>query len=177
MKIRLKILVFFIATLSISCSKDEDSPVVETFDMFGNWALTDYHFEGSQRTLSEISNTTITFSATAWDIGVSAIFSKTPNDYSNIGEYNLDATVVDENGQEFYFPSHREFNDIGSWNRTGNFLGFTIDGEITQAKISVLSETTLEYLVNSSRSFYDENNDLITILRSDFYTYTRVDSN
>jgi hypothetical protein len=179
MKIKQLIVVFLLATTYYSCSKDDSTspPSNLSFDLIGNWALTDYHFNGTQRTLSDINVSVISFSATAWDIGVSSIFIESPNDYSNIGGYNLDVTVIDENGTEYYLPSHRQVNEVGTWAQTNNFLGITIDEEIRQAAISELSATTLKYSINGSESFYDENNDLITILRTDYYTFTRDGSN
>jgi len=175
MKMKQKILGLLLALLFVGCSKDDSvAPTNLSADLIGDWALTDYHFNGSQRTLSEIDVTLITFSATAWDIGVSAVFIESPNDYSHIGGYNLDVIVVDENGDEFYLPSHRQVNDVGTWTRTNSFLGIRIDDELRQAAISELSETTLKYVISGSESFNDENNDLITITRTDFYTFTRV---
>ncbi len=178
MKTKQLILAFLLATTYFSCSKDDSViPSNVSADIIGNWALTDYHFNGSQRTLSEIDVSIITFDASAWDIGVSSVFIESPNDYSFIGGYNLDLTVIDENGDEFYLPSHRQVSDVGTWTRTNSFLGIKIDDELMPAAISELSETTLKYVISRSKSFNDENNDLITITRTDFYTFTRVGSN
>ena len=178
MKTKQFIAAFLLVTMYFSCSKDDPAAPEQTSpDIIGNWTLTAYHFNGTQRTLTDIDVELITFEADAWDIAVSASFIESPNDYSAVGGYNLDVIVVDENGLEYYFPSHREINDVGTWSRANTFLGLTIDDELRQAAISELSETTLKYVISSSESFNDENNDLISINRTDFYTFTRIGSN
>lgn len=178
MKTKQFIAIFLLATIHFSCSKEDPSTPNEVgADIIGNWALTDYNFNGTQRTLTDIDVSNITFDATAWDINVAVIFNESPNDYSAIGGHNLDVNVVDENGDEYYFPSHREINDVGTWSKSNNFLGLTVDDELRQAAISELTETTLKYIISSSESFNDENNHLITINRTDYYTFTRSGSN
>lgn len=173
MKKRLKILVFFLATLTISCSKEDDITPASEVDISGNWVLTNYHFNGSRRILNDISVDIITFSATSWELNVATVFSETPNDYRSIGFYNLDITVIDENGDTFLFANTLDIDEVGTWSRNNSFLGITIDGELTQASISVLNDTTLMYVVSSETNETDENNQNVSVFRTDFYTYTR----
>lgn len=174
MKIRLKILVFLLAALSINCSKNNDTIPVPEVDISGDWILTAYRFEGSRRILNDVSVDVITFSATAWDIDVVASFSESPNDYSSFGIYNLDINIVDENGDEFYFPNTLEIDDVGTWSRNNSFLGITVEDELRQASISMLNDTTLKYVISSNTNETDENNQNVSVFRTDYFTYTRA---
>lgn len=174
MKKKQFILLFLAATFFIGCSKDDDStPANSVVDISGNWGLTAYHFEGTRRILNDTEVDIINFNATAWDIDVNTIFTDTPNDYSAIGIYNLDINVIDENGDEFYFANTLEIHDLGTWSRTNSFLGITVDGVLAQGSISELNETTLKFAVSSSSTETDENNQSVSINRTDVYTYTR----
>lgn len=168
-------ILYFLSAIFVlqGCSKDDASPPPEPVDIAGNWALTEYTFDGSRRILEDNDVNIITFSASAWDINVLTVFSDNENNYSNVGGYNLDLTVVDENGVEFYLPSHQEVHDIGTWSRTNSFLGITIDGVLRQASISVLNDTTLKFLISSNTNETDENNQSVSVFRTEFFTYTR----
>jgi len=173
MKTKHTILLYLVALFFISCSKNDDAPVAEVVDISGDWILSDYHFEGTRRILDDTTIDVITFTATAWDINVAALFSETENNYTSSGAYNLDIFITDENGDEFYLRNTLQINDVGTWSRNNNFLGITVDGELTQASISLLNETTLKYVVSSDTNETDENNQNVSISRTDFYTYTR----
>ena len=173
MKKKQNILLFLIAIIFISCSKDDTSAPVPVFNISGNWILTDYYFNGSRRILDDISVNTITFSATAWELNVETIFSETPNDYKSSGFYNLDITITDENGGTTFFVNTLHIDDAGTWSRNNTFLGITVNNALTQASISVLNDTTLMYVISSQTNETDENNQNVSVFRTDFYTYTR----
>jgi len=173
MKTKQLVVAFLLATIFFSCSKSDDAISVPEVTISGNWVLTNYHFEGSSRTLDDTTVSTITFSATAWDISVAAVFSETGNNYTASGAYNLDIFITDENGDEFYLRNTLHIDDVGTWSRSNSFLGITIDGELTQGAISILNDTTLKYVVSSSTNETDENNQNVSVTRIDTFTYTR----
>jgi len=173
MKKKLKILVYLVAALSIACSKDDvDNPTPEVIDVSGIWNLTDYHFEGSRRIIDDLNVTTINFNASAWDIDVVADFSD-ENSYHVSGIYNLDITIIDEDGSIYYYPRTDIINESGTWSRNNDYLGITVDDVLRQASIILLNDTTLNFVISSNTNETDENNHNVSIFRTDYYTYTR----
>jgi hypothetical protein len=177
MKIRIKIATVLVLLVFFSCSKDDPGEISEIgADLVGTWILNEHHFEGNRRTIVNDQVDMQTFSATAWEISFSVVFSESPNNYSAVGIYNLDHTYTDENGQVYLFGQTLNTNDSGSWVKTGTSIRITIDDTIKQATISELSETTLKYVINSTRIETDEIGNVITIYRTDFFTFHRGSS-
>lgn len=141
----LKISLLLLLVLSTACSNDDDSSEnITSDDLSGTWISTGATFDGAvdYPVESEVFNVGFTGQSTASDHTL--IFSETSDLYASEGSYDIELTFS-------VFPGVSQteaFNDIeflgaGTWNRNGNTLRLTIEGEDTVFQITTLTENEL----------------------------------
>ncbi|MBT8286382.1 MAG: hypothetical protein HKN00_12885 [Flavobacteriaceae bacterium] len=171
-----KLLLSLSLIFVIGCSKDSsnDEPLSETgFKIEGNWRMHSYSYFGSRTDILEEDVTQRQFTGIGWEINMDMVFSESPNNYSSSGSYYVDHIVTNSEGQETLYYGYFEVEDLGTWVRNGTSIDLILDGETSQGTITELTDTTLEFIVQSSTSDTNWEGTVTNITRTDTYRYIR----
>lgn len=178
MKILQKITLVFLLAAFISCSKDDDTTSERLFsNLSGTWEVTSYSYDGSTayRAINTSETWNTTYRGEAWQLNFNFAFSENPNDYTIIGDYNVDHYFTDRNGQEIFYFGNLVKDVLGDYTRNSNTnLTLNDNGEYKQCIIHELSDTTLKFSLSESSSETNSDNVLVSKIRNEIYTLKRI---
>ena len=136
------VLVAFIAFTS--CSEDDNGGGNDTSgDIVGTWIGTGVDYTGTSETTTMGQTVSADFVGEAFDINYTLTFSENPNNVVADGSYSIELTTTINGQSSTETVEDLEFLNDGTWERSGNTLTITAEGEPGDATIVELTDTTL----------------------------------
>jgi len=175
MKTLIKIPLIIIFLVSSSCSRDVD---IDSSDISGalegRWNVEIFEYEGKTTSILQNDVWGTSFHGIGWNMDLTMIFTKNPNEYSLIGNYFNDHYLTNRHGVEYLYFGDLEYNQSGIWKREGNQIEARIDNVDKRIFISELTHTRLVITINTNVSVSDSDGTITTTQNKEIYTLERL---
>ena len=161
MKTLLKFTLFFAGIAFLSCSKDDANQEKKFAELTGNWEVTSYSYQGNTEFRSINSNETwsTSYVGDGWLMNFNFVFSENPNTYAINGQHRIDHYFTDRNGNEYYYSTELNRDEVGTFTRNNNTsLTFNVNELFKEGFIVDLNDTTLKFNITFSSSETDDDN-------------------
>src|SRR5690606_38164382 len=145
MKIFKLILFTAFISLTISCSKDDDSPAAPTNngEIVGVWKGTAVDYTGNTSTSGQGQTITADYVGEAYDINYTLTFTDNPQKIISDGSYSIVLSTTIYGQTTTQNVEGLEFLSSGDWNMNGNTLSITVNNETNDAELLELTDDTL----------------------------------
>jgi len=178
MKILKTTTLIFLLLASLGCAKDDDSTSERIFaELAGTWEVTSYSYQGTAeyRAVDNNGAWNTSYFGEGWLLNFNISFDESPNNFSVVGDHNVDHYYTDENGQEFFYYANLIRNENGTYTRNSNTnLTFNEDGDYKNVTIHELNDTNLKFSSSESSSETNADNVLVSRTRKETYILNRI---
>lgn len=175
MKTLIKIPLIIIFLLTTSCSKDVDIDSSDTTGQLeGNWKVEIYEYEGKTTSILQNDVWGTQFYGFGWNMDLTMVFTKIPNNFSLSGTYFVDHFLTNRNGVERLYFGDLETDQAGVWEREGNQIEALIDDIDKRIFISELTNTKLIITINTNVSETESDGTITTTQNKEVYTLERM---
>lgn len=163
-------MVFLLA--GISCSEDNDTPPPkdQSGELEGRWSVASYIIVGNTTTIVVDEATVREFEGLGADFNYFVFFNENPNSYQATGDYIFTLQTT-QDGQTTVNGSLVIVNDQGVWERNGNRITITENGETYVYVISEITESTLRFSRNISEDSVDGDTSVSTAATEQFVLF------